>query len=365
MNRTRIPAAVLAAILTFSAVPAQAFAEEYSVTSQAYASGKLAAPANIKTSAITNSSITLTWKKVSGADGYEIYKYNTKKKKFVKCKTVTTNSCKIGKLTQGTEYRFKVCAIVTKNGKSTRQTMSDEITATTKKGTLSAPKLTVEATSTGCVSLRWNSVKGADKYRIYKMNSSGQYKKYDDYNGTMCIVTGLSDASTYKFKICAISGGKEQKMSDAVSATTNVSYAWTSQDFTNLRNYASVAKSAGELAYDYACRFEKSHSSSDGSNALYYAAQAEDYLTKMYNIMSARGEISFNTGNYTSDGNIYIGNYKESSAALYAYSGIINCKKLEKMTSFSTSDDITEFRKQATNVKCYTDVLNTVCAGLR
>lgn len=181
----------------------------------------------------------------------------------------------------------------------------------------------------------------------------------------MCIISGLSSATTYKFKVCAISGGKEQKMSDAVSATTTTAYAWTSQDFTDLRNYAKVAKSAGALAYEYACKFEKSHSYSDGSNALYYAAEARDYLTKMYKILSGRGEISFNTGNYTSDGGIYIGNSQESSAALYAYYGIQDCKKLEKMTSFSSEDDITDFYNQATMIKCDTDVLNTVCSGLR
>lgn len=165
MNRKQIVAAMTAAVLTFSAVPAQTFAKEYSV-SREFAAKKLEAPSNIKASSTTNSSITLSWKKVSGADGYEVYKYNTKKKKFVKYRTVTTTSCKVGKLDPGTTYRFKVCAIVKKDGKSTRQTMSGEITATTKKGTLSAPTVKVETTSTGCVYLTWKSVKGADKYRI-------------------------------------------------------------------------------------------------------------------------------------------------------------------------------------------------------
>lgn len=97
MNRKQIVAAMTVAILTFSVVPAQAFAEEYSV-SREFAAKKLNAPSNIKASSTTNSSITLSWKKVNGADGYEVYKYNTQKKKFVKYRTVPTNSCKVGKL---------------------------------------------------------------------------------------------------------------------------------------------------------------------------------------------------------------------------------------------------------------------------
>lgn len=47
MNRKQIVAAMTAAVLTFSVVPAQAFAEEYSV-SREFAAKKLDAPSNIK-----------------------------------------------------------------------------------------------------------------------------------------------------------------------------------------------------------------------------------------------------------------------------------------------------------------------------
>ena len=47
MNRKQIVAAMTAAVLTFSAVPAQTFAEEYSV-SREFAAKKLEAPSNIK-----------------------------------------------------------------------------------------------------------------------------------------------------------------------------------------------------------------------------------------------------------------------------------------------------------------------------
>ena len=57
-------------------------------------------------------SIKLTWKKVSKANGYIIYQYNSSKKSWVKKATLTKNTASytVKKLTPATGYRFAVKA---------------------------------------------------------------------------------------------------------------------------------------------------------------------------------------------------------------------------------------------------------------
>ncbi|MEE1321617.1 MAG: hypothetical protein UHM85_08815, partial [Acutalibacteraceae bacterium] len=56
----------------------------------------------------TTSTITLKWSKVTGADGYRVYKYNSKTKKYEYYKSTSSTSLKISKLKEGTAYKYKV-----------------------------------------------------------------------------------------------------------------------------------------------------------------------------------------------------------------------------------------------------------------
>lgn len=94
---------------------------------------KLASPANIKASAKTASSITLKWDKVSGADAYTVYMYNSSTGKYEKYKTVTSNSCVIKSLKKNTKYKFKVVALDKVNGKYVKGEISDPVAVTTSK----------------------------------------------------------------------------------------------------------------------------------------------------------------------------------------------------------------------------------------
>lgn len=69
----------------------------------------------LKTSAITESSITLTWNRIADATGYKVYRYDEEKGKYVSCGKTKKTSKKIKNLKKDTEYTFKVRAY-TKNG---------------------------------------------------------------------------------------------------------------------------------------------------------------------------------------------------------------------------------------------------------
>ena len=82
---------------------------------------------NVKVSAKTNNSVTLSWKAVKGATGYQVYIYSASKGKYVRKTAVTGTSAKITSRKAGTEYKFKVRAYFKADGKSYYGEFSDVI----------------------------------------------------------------------------------------------------------------------------------------------------------------------------------------------------------------------------------------------
>lgn len=200
----------------------------------AASNSKLNAPGGIITTAASNS-ITLKWNKVSGADGYRIYMYNSAKKKYVKYKSVSGTKCTVSNLKIGTKYNFKITALVKKNGKYYAQKASNKISVSTKK-LIAPPKITANA-GFSSIALKWNKVKGADAYRIYKYNNAKKkYVAVKTTSKTNYTVTKLSSGTTYKFKIAAlVKNGKSysvQTLSPVILAKTSTKATLQTADFT-------------------------------------------------------------------------------------------------------------------------------------
>lgn len=101
-------------------------------SSSSSSSSKLAAPTGFKASK-SQTKITLSWDAVEGADGYVVYMYNEKTGKYESYKSVKNAKCTISGLKKNTKYKFKVAALVKKDGKYVVQTSSKAVSATTKK----------------------------------------------------------------------------------------------------------------------------------------------------------------------------------------------------------------------------------------
>ncbi len=80
----------------------------------------------------TSSSITLSWGKVTGATGYEIYYYDSDAGAYFVAGTVDTNSFTIKKLSSGLTYKFKVKAIREVSGTVYKGTASSAVSVKTK-----------------------------------------------------------------------------------------------------------------------------------------------------------------------------------------------------------------------------------------
>lgn len=174
-----------------------------------------AAP-SVKT-AVTASSVKLSWNKVTGAAGYQVYRYNPSTKAYEKLTSTTSTSYTDSKRTAGTSYQYKIRAYV-KNGKAYSYSGFTQVSAITQPAAVAV----TAAQTTSAVTLTFSKTAGASGYEVYRYNSST--KKYDKLAET----TGLTykDASlnagtkyTYKVRAFTKNGSSTVYGADTVLAT--------------------------------------------------------------------------------------------------------------------------------------------------
>lgn len=168
----------------------------------------------IKTS-YTYQSVKLSWKKVKGAAGYQVYRSTSKKGKYKKVKTTKATSWTNRKLTTGKTYFYKVRAYK-KSGKTVYSTFSkaSKVIPRTK-----APSFKLTA-GNNCIKVSWKKVSGADGYRIYRAKTrNGSYKLIRESRSRSRMYTSirLSDHHRYYYKLCSYKIVKGKKVNSAVS----------------------------------------------------------------------------------------------------------------------------------------------------
>lgn len=92
--------------------------------------------ATLTVKASSTSKIKLTWKKVTGASGYEIQRYNSTKKKYVTVKKITSSSTVTytnGSLKKNTTYKYRIRAYKTLGSEKVYGSYSSVKSTKTKK----------------------------------------------------------------------------------------------------------------------------------------------------------------------------------------------------------------------------------------
>lgn len=126
------------------------------------------------TSGNGTTSIKLQWKKVSGANGYRVYMYDSQKKAYVAKGSTTSLSYTVTGLKAGTTYKFYLKAYINHSSGKIYSGSSATLSATTLPA--SPTSLTVTGITATSVSFKWKKVSGATLYTVYKYNTST--KKY-------------------------------------------------------------------------------------------------------------------------------------------------------------------------------------------
>ncbi len=164
----------------------------------------LAKVKNVKyTKSVTN--LKLSWAKVAGADGYEVFRYDEAKKEFVKVGSTTSKRyLKMKKLKGGTTYDFKVRAYKKINGCYVYGEFSEEKSTTTNPA-----RVTISSVKAGTKSatVNWKAVNGASGYRIfYTTDRDFDYATrviVKDAKATSKTISKLKSGKKYYFKVRA------------------------------------------------------------------------------------------------------------------------------------------------------------------
>ncbi|MDO4276199.1 MAG: fibronectin type III domain-containing protein [Eubacteriales bacterium] len=133
----------------------------------------LAKPALVSAVAKSPTSVQVTWKKVSKASGYYIYRKLPSDKKWKTVKTITKGTAVTytdTKLTPGKQYMYTVRAYQTVNGKKNAGSYNTKgIAAVTPP---EAVKLLKASGKSGAITITWQKAKGAQGYMVYRKSGT-------------------------------------------------------------------------------------------------------------------------------------------------------------------------------------------------
>ena len=153
----------------------------------------------------------LTWKAVSGAASYKVYRATTKNGAYSVINTTKALTYTNVGAALGTTYYYKVEAL-NASGKSLGFSAVVE-------GKV-APVLAVGYSSvSGKPQLTWKAVPGATEYQVYRSTQQNSgYSKINTTTATSYVNTGAKANTTYYYKIVAVKGTAVSDFSNIVSA---------------------------------------------------------------------------------------------------------------------------------------------------
>ena len=250
---------------------------------------------------------TLTWKAVSGAAKYEVYRARSKDGTYTKYSTTTgtayTNS---SYLTSGATYYYKVRALDA-NGNAGPYSAVVSVTCRLK---LSAPTVTGGTDAQGRPTLKWNAVTGAAKYEVYRARSKdGDYIKYSTVTGTSYTNTSyIENGNTYYYKVRALgSDGSYGPYSTPVSVTYKAPFG------------APLVTGRKDSQGRPALKWDKV---TDAAKYEVYRARSKDGT---YSLMSTQSATGYTNTSYLANGTTYY--YKvralKANGTASAYSSVV------------------------------------------
>ncbi len=150
--------------------------------------------------------VKLSWGKAADdVTGYRVYRYDETQKKYVNIKQTSSRSYTDTDVQSGKSYQYKVRCYWTIGGTNYYGAYSSVVKATVPPAQVTGVKL--QKRSSLYLTLGWDKISGASGYRVYKYNSSKKtYESVVTLSGgsvTSYKVTGLKDATEYKFKVKA------------------------------------------------------------------------------------------------------------------------------------------------------------------
>ena len=165
------------------------------------------APTNLFATAQSATSIGLIWSSVYGAESYKVYRNSQEIATNVTGISYTDNG-----LTASTNYCYTVKA-VNSAGESEESSSACAMTYSLIPSTPTG--LDVTAQSSSSIALTWNSVDGAESYKVYRDS-----QEIADVTGTTYTDNGLTANKEYCYTVKAVNSAGESEESSPECATT-------------------------------------------------------------------------------------------------------------------------------------------------
>ena len=163
----------------------------------------------------SNGKPKLSWKAVSGATKYWIYR-STDGVNFKYFDSTTKTSYTNSGAASGTKYYYKVKAVAVVNGKNVTSANSSTKSLFTS---LAKPSVSI-TTSNGKPKLTWKAITGADKYYVYRSTDGKTFKYWDSTTKTTYTNSGATKNTKYYYKVkavCASNSNANSVQSSTVS----------------------------------------------------------------------------------------------------------------------------------------------------
>lgn len=171
--------------------------------------------------ALNYKTIQLTWNKVNGATGYEVY-YSTSPDsgyQFLKKLGKGAKKYKFTKAVCGTSYYFKLRPF--RKVKKTITYLEESNPVTTSTVSDPVKNLKAKAQKNGKVRLTWKKARGIGTYVILRSDSSnGEYRQIGTTRKNSCMNTELEIGKTYYYKVYGVQGSYQTDECGPVGVTT-------------------------------------------------------------------------------------------------------------------------------------------------
>ena len=230
-------------------------------------------PAATTVSSVTNttSGVKITWKKVTGATGYYVYRATSKNGTYTQIAkitsgstvTYTTKTSGTYKVTSGKTYYYKVSAYASTGTASKSAAKSVKY--------LTAGKVSSLTNTSSGITVKWSKVSGASGYYVYRKAGSGSYSKVKTIKSASTVSwtdTGVKskNGTTYTYKVVPYSG------SSTGSFTAKKTVRLTAVSISSLKNSSSkkmtVKWAKNSKATGYQIQYSTSSSFKSGNKTV-------------------------------------------------------------------------------------------------
>ncbi|MFC1476465.1 fibronectin type III domain-containing protein, partial [Fibrobacterota bacterium] len=176
-------------------------------------------PTNVTAKALSPYVIQVSWPIVANTSSYNIYRSNSSSGPFNKIASPLDTVYNDSGLSENTTYYYEVSA-ENSGGESEH---SDVVSAKTMILITVPTGFEGEALSSSEIELTWNSVTGADEYRVFRsLSQGGSYDEIALVAQTDYTDTGLDANTTYYYKLSAKGPSGESEQTDPISVTTKM-----------------------------------------------------------------------------------------------------------------------------------------------